>query len=536
MLSLRLSPLVLALIGTSAFAAPTVEFNDGTKLDYSVTLSYTASQRLKTSAQEYLNDPNQDDGTRNFKRGSFITNRLNALGEMRLERGNIGALIRGSAFYDAAYRGSNDNNSPATVNKIGDFNRFTDETETLSGRKARLLDAFVYGSWALDQEKYLGLKLGRHTLAWGESLFFPNISQGQAPVDATKFNVPGTEAKEGYLPVGQLSGSLTLTPAITLVGYSQYKWEETQLNPVGNYFGSDVFGPGQEFYRLKSGAINSLPDHSGAVVNYAGDIKPKNSGQWGLGTRFQLSEKTELGLYHYRYHARVASMLFDFTGDTKYSSFANLGPGSPLSYKLAYFDDIKLTGLSLSTKFGDAVQMGADLSYRDGAPVSVQGGVARGSYIQANVNALYTMGPSKFARQTTLMGEVMHQRINGVDPLTKTVSGKSQVLQDYVYDTPTSEQTRGSTLLALGAVFDNPGIADGWDLNAKVILTQNISGSAVGGLGRREKRLTLGADFKRLGNFTVGLTYAGYFGSPNAREGRTMADRDFVSVNIKQTF
>lgn len=524
--SFQFLPLVSALIAGSAISAPSVDLPGGTTLDYSVTLSYTASQRLEKADSAYLNNSNQDDGTRNFDRGSLITNRLNALGEVSLTHENVGALVRGSIFYDAAYKGANDNDSPNTVNKYGPYNRFTSKAEDLSGQKARLLDAYVYGTWALEGEKYLTLNLGRHTRAWGEALFFPNISQGQVPLDATKFNVPGTEAKEGYLPVGQLSGSLTLTPDLTLTGYYQYKWEETQLNPVGNFFGSDVFGPGAEFYRFGANKIN-----------FAGEFKPKDSGQWGLGARYQLNEHTELGIFHYRYHSRVGSLLFDFTGDTQYSSFRSLGAGVPGTYKVAYFDDIELTGLSFSTKFGDAVQMGGDLSYRDNAPVSVDGGgVARGSYIQANVSALYTMGPSFVARQTTLMGEVMHQRINGVDTLIKTVGGVSTNLNDYVYDTATSEQTRDSTLLALGAVFDNPGIASGWDLNAKAILTQNISGSAVGGLGRHEKRLTLGADFKRLGNFTIGLTYAAYLSSANVREGRTMADRDFISVNIKQSF
>lgn len=55
-------------------------------------------------------------------------------------------------------------------------------------------------------------------------------------------------------------------------------------------------------------------------------------------------------------------------------------------------------------------------------------------------------------------------------------------------------------------------------------------------MGRDEKRLTLGADFKYLGNFTVGLTYIGYYGSPSIANGRTMADRDYVSLSAKYTF
>ena len=81
-----------------------------------------------------------------------------------------------------------------TVNKTGPANEFVDETRRLSGQNSRLLEAFVYGNWQLG-EMPLNVKLGCHAVVWGESLFWPNISQGQAPVDATKFNVPGTEAK-----------------------------------------------------------------------------------------------------------------------------------------------------------------------------------------------------------------------------------------------------------------------------------------------------------------------------------------------------
>lgn len=539
-MSLRLSPLVLAMMGQAAIAGPTIMLDDNTALDYSLTLSYTGSQRLQKSAQEYLRDPNYDDGTRNFKRGSFINNRLGALGEVRLKHDNLGAILSGSTFYDAAYHGRNDNNSPGTVNKLGSNDRFTDTTTDISGQKSRLLDAYLYGSWALDEQKFASLKVGRHVLAWGESMFWPNISQGQAPVDATKFNVPGTEAKEGYLPVGQLSGSLTLNPTFTLEGFYQYKWENTKLNPVGDYFGSDFFGPGAEFLRFAPGAINSLP--SPIAATYGGEVKPRDSGQWGLGTRVHLNQNTEIGLYHYRYHDRVGAMFFDFTGATRYSSFQGLGQSAPSSFKLGYFDDIKLTGLSLSTKFGDAVQMGADLSYRDGAAVYVDtpygAAPARGGYVQANVNALYIIGPTKLAHQTTLMGELVHQRITGVDPLSITggAPGQDGTYRNFEYKSAAGEQTRSSTLLGVGALFDYPSIAEGWDLTTKVILTANVSGSAMSGMGRNEKRLTLGADFKRLGNFTVGVTYAGYFGSPDIAAGRTMADRDYVSLNIKQTF
>ncbi len=532
-----MAPLALALAVGQAQAFETVYLGEDTTLDASVTLSYTASARTSSPSDVYLNDPNSDDATRNFDRGSLINNRVNALGEIRLRHDNVGALLRGSLFYDDVYRSSNDNDSLDTINKVGAVNQFTDKTREISGYDPRLLDAFVYGNFVIGDDNYLSVKAGRHIVAWGESLFFPNISQGQLTVDAAVFNVPGTEAKEGYLPVGQLSASLTLTDNLTLTGFYQYDWEKTRLNPVGDFFGSDTFGPGAQFIRFGAGAVANLP--SAGVINYAGEIEPSDSGQWGVGARYLLGDSTEIGLFHYRYHDRVGALFTDFTGDTRYSSFgdfngctASVG-GNPC-YQLAYFDDIKLTGLSISSKVGD-VQLGGDISYRDGAPVYLDNGApARGSYLQTNLNGVYIIGPSALAHQTTVMAEVVHERIHDVDTLTITSGGVSTQHDTFVYD----GQTRDNAVLAAAVFMDYPNLFSGWDLTTKAIWTQNIDGSgfAGAGLGRDEKRLTLGADFKYLGNMQVGLTWVNYLSSANLDKGRTMADRDYVSLSAKYTF
>ncbi len=530
---------VAVTLGSGAASAlPTLELGESTTLESSLTVNYTASMRTEKPADAYLNDLNLDDGTRNFDRGALITNRVSLFGEMLLRHDNLGAMLRASHFYDAAYRGGNDNDSPLTVNKVGSHDHFTDKTRERSGGEFRLLDAFVFGNWELDG-RYLSVKAGRHLVAWGESLFWPNISQGQAPVDATKFNVPGTEAKDAYLPVGQVSASFSLTDDLTLVGFWQYQWEETLLSPVGDFFGNDYFGPGAQFYRLASGVVDRLPDQSFRVANYAGEVEPGDDGQWGLGLRYQLSQDTEVGLYHYRYHDRVAALFFDFTGNTRYSSLAGVGRGTGAgnapAYQLGYFDDIALTGVSLSTKLGDAVQIGSDLSYREDAAVYLSNGApTRGNLIQANLNAVYMLGPTAFAQQTTLMGELVHQRIDSVDTLHVSggLPGENGAFDDFEYD----GQTRGSTLLGVGATFDYPGLFSGWDLTTKVFWNQNVAGSAYSGLGRDEKRITVGGDFKYLGNFQVGLTYVGYLGSADIANGRTLADRDYVSLNAKYTY
>ena len=540
-LSIRRNPLAAAIIAAlgcpTAFALPSIDFDNGLSIDSQITVNYTYSFRTRSADSHYLESLNNDDGTRNFDRYGAVNNRVSVFGEIIVTKDNYGAVLRGSHFYDDVYKNDNDNDSAATVNRLvgqpGDEQRFIGKTRNDSGSRFQLLDAYVYGSWPIGEDQYLSMNLGRHLVAWGESLFWTNISQGQAPVDATKFNVPGTEAKEAYLPVNQFSFTWAFNEKLALTGFYQLEWEKTRLNPVGDFFSTtDFFGPGSQFIRFAPGVVASLPD--GAVVASARDEDPRDSGQWGLGLRWSIDFNTELGLYHYRYHDRVASMFLDLAGNSRYSSLDTidkLDAAGPV-IKFGYFEDIKLTGLSLSSKVGD-VQIGSDLSVRQDAPVVLASGApTTGDLLMASANFVYMMGPNSIADQTTLMGELVNQRILGVDTLSVTSGGVTSTDDDYLYD----GQTRSSTLLGLGVNLDYPSVFSGWDLTLSSVWQQNLDGSAYQGLGRGEKTLTLGADFSYMGNFEVGATWVNYLSSPDIDKGRLMADRDYLSLNVKYTF
>lgn len=232
----------------------------------------------------YLKVPesnNFDDGDRSFKQWTPVNNRVTGLGEIHLTKDEYDLVVRGDAFYDNVYRRANDNNSPDTINKYGpdgqttegaDFNHFTEETRKYDGMRARLLDAYVSANWQLGDESALNVRLGRHVVAWGESLFFNGIALTQGPADATKATVPGADVKSILLPVSQISMQFSASSKLTFLGQYKLEYKPTELNPVGEFFSvADVVGPGRE---LIYGIYNPLYLPAYSDVNLTGSTQP----------------------------------------------------------------------------------------------------------------------------------------------------------------------------------------------------------------------------------------------------------------------
>ncbi|MDR0212246.1 MAG: DUF1302 domain-containing protein [Pseudomonas putida] len=530
----------IALASTTAWAGETIELDDGTTIDWSVTTSYGVGMRLGKQSDRLLG-ANADDANRNFDRGALTTNRIGALGEMILRKDNYGAVVRASTFYDDVYHKGNDNDSPATVNKTGDNDEFTSRTRYYSGGRTRLLDAYVFGGWRFDNDTMLDVKAGRHIESWGESLYYPGVNGVQNPSDAVKASQPGVEVKEVLLPVGQVSASFRLNPQITFGAYVQYEWKGTELPPVGSYLSSsDVIGPGREFLITPTGR-----------VAYKGTDEPRDSGQWGVQVRFRPVPAIEMSLFHVNYHDKnPATALVGYdpvpVGGGLYAFAAN-------GYKVKYFEDIKLTGISASTKIGE-VQVGGEWSYRDGAPIMVNTGLgpvpARGKGQQMQLSAMRVLGDRPWASQTTLTGEIIHVRADSVDAtsaapnlqgvnLLPTLGGMAGESDDYTYKTSSAWRSRTASAYTLGASFSYPGVFQGWDLEVPVRFSNVFSGStpmagSISGV-QGDRRISVGTTFKYLGNLEVGLNYTGYLGSPDPVK-RPFADRDYATFSMKYSF
>lgn len=585
----RLTPVAaavaLACACGSAQAFETLEFGQGATLETRLTFTYTLADRIEDQSKLLAANAGQNDGDNNFDQWALTSNRLAALFETKLNQpiglGSLGLVASASAFYDDAYHGKNDNDpgngvagagyNPNFVNHERPFNEFTGMAEKYHGGYSRILDAYGYGLFDLSGHR-LSARVGRQVVSWGEALYFPGISLMQGPADGSKTGIPGTEVKDQLLPEDQVSFSFELTPDWSLLGHWQFGFHETIAPAPGSYLNtSDAVGPGGKClqYWTKVNPIPQVgfPGYEGCAFGTRGkDILPSDTGQWGVGTRYRVTDATEVGLYYL--NATDRSPLPEINAFTP-GPFAaspvvalrSLGGGS---YRIRYFDDVKLIGATATTSLG-LVSVAGEVSYKDGAPVLVNTLVnpqrpdltssyipnpTRGKVWQTNVNAMANFGRTVLAPQTLLIGEVSWVNIASVDP--RKAPGVETLPPAYqAYYPSTKDQTFDSEnawAFATTGSFGYPNLFEGWDLNVALAYSSQIAGrSLLGGVGGEgDQRFSVGATFTRQSNLSLGLSYNGYAGgastaattngAPNLKVYRALTDRDYVSFVAKYAF
>ena len=308
---------VLALsVAGAAQAGETIDLGDGLKLDWRLSTTYTASQRMKNADPLLAGSANSgaNDGDNNFAKGALTGNRLAGLLETKLTKGESGLVLSGSSFYDDVYHRANDNNpsasNPNKVNKAAPFNQFTDGARRDHGGYSRILDAYGYTTFDLGSSRAT-VRAGRHVVNWGESTFFPNIAMAQGPFDGTKTGIPGTEVKESVLPEDQISASIEMSPRWTLLGQAQFGFHPTIAPAPGSFLNSsDGVGPGGSclgpYTAIPAVAAAGFSGFSGCSFgNRGADILPSKTGQWGIGTRYRVTDETEAGIYYLNYNDRT---------------------------------------------------------------------------------------------------------------------------------------------------------------------------------------------------------------------------------------
>lgn len=535
--ALALAAAICAMPGAHAFTIDTD--NEDLSARWDNTFKYSNAFRAHGQSNSMLSGnafaANTDDGNRNFNRG-LISNRVDWMSELDVVYAKrYGMRISGAAWYDSVYNSSNDNNSPGTANRFsGPYNSFNPTTRTLHGRDAELLDAFVFGGFDLGNTR-LNLRAGQHSVLWGESLFFGSnaIAGAMAPVDVIKLaSVPNTQFKEALLPVPQLSAQWQLTPAVSLGAFYQLEWRANRLPAAGSYFSGLDFQPA-------GGEAMYIPGSPQPLFR-GPDENAKNSGQGGLQLRFSALD-TDFGLYAVRFNDKNQQVV-NVIG----------AAGFPTSYRLAYHEGITAVGASASHTFGDvqlaiegSIRHNQDLASTNANDVSALTGTAAnnnsnnpayavGRTAHINISTLTTLPSSFLAREASLIGEVMWNRVLSVQKNAQALDPNS---------------TRDALALRLVLEPTYRQVLPGLDLSVPIGFSWSPAGSRSQVLGpslpaENGGDMSIGVKGSYLDVWRFSLAYTHFYGAgapmmtgfpPSFTYQQFMKDRDFVSLSISRT-
>jgi hypothetical protein len=411
-LALSVASALLALSATNAQAA-TFDFDD-VEVVFDSTFSYGASWRAEDrnwdtiskvnhprfdwtnysafnnpiyTASQIWSQPgayssNGDAGNLNYDRGDMFSEVFRGTHELSIAKDDLGFFGRFTYFYDSALMDDDTAyTNPLSGNKVDPC--ADDDARDLACRDIRLLDAYVYGNFALnDGANPLSVRVGNQVLSWGESTFIQH-GINTTPIDVGVARSPGAELKEAYIPVGMAWASLGLTENLTAEVFYQYEWENSYLPVPGSYFSTNDFaGEGGYNQNIQLGfagnpdidldflvdemnvlsqsapallaaltnpastaaqraaAVNAMLAYSTKVTlrpqGAAGEIEPEDGGQYGVKLEYFAPElnDTEFAVYHMNYHSRTP-LISGIASDFRVGVDAN---GQPLGViqSLAY--------------------------------------------------------------------------------------------------------------------------------------------------------------------------------------------------------
>ncbi len=513
------------IVSTHSATGAVLDDTGDVSIRWDNTLRYTAAFRLSGRNADLLADVNADDGDRAFAPG-LISNRVDLVSQLDIGAEGYGFDASGAGWYDTVYNQPNADHSPSTFNPVSaPSDRFTEATRDLEGRHVELLNGFVYGETEI-AGRPLSFRIGRHTLLWGESLFFADngIAYGQAPIDDTRgANQYGSYARSDFLPVAQASANLRIRDDVSVDAYYQLEWRPTRLPGVGGYFSvDDYLGAGGERYIAAPGRyFYRAADHAAPA-----------SGQYGVAFRYS-TDSVDYGLYALRFNAKDPEVYYRLgAGGGAYNTAA----GRIGSYYEVYPTGIALYGASASLTLGDST-IGAELSGRRGMPLpSAALIVAPGQAADTGRHALYPVGDTlnadlsdttRFARgrfwdSATLSADLAaNWRIDvgrgaaALDPAAKALAAAFEVSFEPTYFT------------VLPHVDVSPRLAVGYDFIGD-LSTDRYRGQNAGA-GQVDFGVT--GVFRAVWSGGVAITH--FLGKA---ANQPLADRDFIQISVQRTF
>ncbi|MBK5351224.1 DUF1302 domain-containing protein [Pseudomonas sp. TH41] len=453
------------------------------------TVRYNVAWRTEKQNKDFLVSPGFDDTENKFDRGDAVTNRVDLLNELDVAyQGLYGFRVSTAGWYDQAYQGSAKPNDDliASGNYINNhYNHYA--TRYNSGPSGEFLDAFVFANVQLG-DVGVGMKAGKHNVYWGESLFTlgNSIAYSQGPVDTIKSAAsPGTEAKELFLPINQLSASISLTNELTVGLQYLLDWKPYRLVPGGTYYASS------------DGSRSDIASPP-ALLN-GPDVEPDHKyGDYGVNMRWSPSGfGGTMGLYYRKFDEKLPWSFTEIQGRT------------PTAVRLAYARGTELWGLSLSQNIAQ-MSVAGELSYRKNTALVSRSGYtvrttaagiepdydavegARGNTWHALINSVYLLPRTALWDGGTLQGELTYTRLDSItdDPqnrFNKVGHGCTTAFTDNC-------ATKDAWGMQMRFTPEWPQALPGWDLSMPMNLAYGLEGNspALGGTNEGAYTWTVG--------------------------------------------
>lgn len=566
--------------------AQAVNFNIGeVQGQFDSALSIGASWAVRAPDRDFIGAGNggkgdtrtSDDARLNFKKGETFSKIFKGIHDLELKYRDSGVFLRGKYWYDFELKDEH-----RLLYDIRDDNR----KRGAQSSGVELLDAFVYHNYQLG-DRPGSVRVGKQVVSWGGSLFIGGGINSINPLDANALRRPGSEIKEGLLPVNMFYLQQTLTDNVSLEAFYQLEWDQTVADNCGTFFASsDIIADGCDDRYVVSGAdmAPGQSDNSGLNGNTlymprGGDRDARDSGQFGIALRWFVAalNDTEFSLYYLNYHSRmpVGNSIISSAPDP----LATPGYGAAYArYFLSYPEDIRLYGLSFATTVGTASVEG-ELSYRPNMPLGFDDltyatlrlapfvpsvipnsgipgdeiqGYTRVPMTQGQVSVVQTIDQVLGASRLNLIGEVAFNHLNGIGEggygklrfgrashfgpgeyygedgtdLCRTVlSSRPEYCNDKGFF------TRNSWGYRLRAGLTYNGVIGGLDLSPSLAWSHDVDGYGPT-FTEGSKAISVGLSAKYLNNYEASISYTDFFGGDYATHG----DRDFISASFGVTF
>ena len=559
-----LASAILAAMMPAAHGAEIETGNPDWNVRLDNTIKYNYGVRTESADKRMLGTPNNNDGDYNFRKsGTNITNRVDLLTEMDVVYQNhMGFRVSAATWYDKAYDNTGSNSNPFVNDNVGKGSPHLSNyaQRYYSGPSGEILDAFVFYSTEVGEESMLSVKAGQHNVFWGETILNPvhSISYGQSGLDLAKLAAsPGTEAKELFVPRNQLSMTFTVNPELTVGAQYFLDWDAARLPEAGTYYGgSDLVGFGAQSFLL--GNTNAVvpgsplgcglaPCNGLTNVRRGHDLTPDKRGDWGIMAKWSPAWLDgTLGVYYRETSEILPQAWLDARGLSSANANGTRPAGqvpavintlnslSTATYQMAYADNVKIVGLSLSKDVG-GVSVGSDLNVRHNMPLaSIPAVVSTNSPLglgqglgllparTPGTGIVYDTPEKGDSMAAT--GDTLHWTLNGLMTMPKTpVFDSATLLAELYYSNLLKLDSKNEALYKGKDTYrgidqptrDNWGIAvnftptwyqvfPGVDLNAPMSINLGLDGvSPVSGGGAKDT-----------GNYAVGLgavVYNKYF-------------------------